>query len=86
MLRDRIHAALPGKAHAGVIVALVIGDQREISQSDWTVFNRAGIGHLISISGLHITMIAGLFAGLISFSGDIHFLNLSLPLMVPRKK
>lgn len=31
MLRDRIHAALPGKNYAGVIVALVIGDQREIS-------------------------------------------------------
>jgi competence protein ComEC len=87
MLRDRIHTALPGKAYAGVIVALVIGDQREISQSDWTVFNRAGIGHLISISGLHITMIAGLFAGLISFLWrHSFFLNLSLPLMVPAQK
>jgi len=86
-LRDRIHAALPGETYAGVIVALVIGDQREIAQSDWTVFNRAGIGHLISISGLHITMIAGLFAGLVSFLWrHSFFLNLSLPLMVPAQK
>ncbi|MDB5763926.1 MAG: hypothetical protein JWQ21_2921 [Herminiimonas sp.] len=31
-LRDRIFAALPDKEYAGVIVALVVGDQREISQ------------------------------------------------------
>lgn len=51
-LRDRILAALPGKQYAGVIVALVVGDQRAIDQSDWTIFNRTGISHLISISGL----------------------------------
>jgi predicted membrane metal-binding protein len=61
-LRERILAALPGRPYANVIVALVVGDQRGIEQSDWQVFNRTGIGHLISISGLHITMVAGLFA------------------------
>jgi competence protein ComEC len=62
VLRDRIQEALQGRQYAGVIVALVIGDQRGIDQADWQVFNRTGIGHLISISGLHITMIAGLAA------------------------
>ena len=51
-LRARILRALPGKQYAGVIVALVVGDQRAIEQSEWKVFNRTGIGHLISISGL----------------------------------
>jgi competence protein ComEC len=32
-------------------VALVIGDQRGIPQSDWKVFNRTGIGHLVSMVG-----------------------------------
>lgn len=48
-LRDRIVAALPDARYAGVIVALVVGDQRAIVQSDWQVFNRTGIGHLMSI-------------------------------------
>lgn len=48
-LRDRILRALPDKQYAGVIVALVLGDQRGIDQSDWSVFNRTGISHLISI-------------------------------------
>nr|WP_277623989.1 DNA internalization-related competence protein ComEC/Rec2 [Undibacterium sp. TS12] len=86
-LRERIHAALPQHAYAGVLVALVVGDQREIPQSDWTVFNRVGIGHLISISGLHITMIAGLLAGLVFYLWrNSFFMGTSLPLRLPAQK
>lgn len=86
-LRDRIHDALPDKEYAGVIVALVIGDQRAIAQSDWTVFNRTGVGHLISISGLHITMISGLFAALaFALWRRSFFTRASLPLVLPAQK
>jgi competence protein ComEC len=61
-LRDRLHPLLDGYRYSGVVLALVIGDQRAIAARDWTVFNRTGIAHLVSISGLHITMIAGLAA------------------------
>lgn len=86
-LRQRIAAALPDKPYAGVLVALVVGDQREVSQSDWKIFNRTGIGHLISISGLHITMIAGLFAGLVyGLWRRSFFTNAQLPLVLPAQK
>lgn len=86
-LRDRIFAALPGQPYAGVIVALVIGDQRVIGQSDWTVFNRTGIAHLVAISGLHITMIAGLFAACAGFLWRRSlFTRAQLPLLVPAQK
>ena len=62
-LRDQLQPKLAGKRYGGVLLALVLGDQRAISDADWTLFNRTGIGHLVSISGLHITMIASL-AGL----------------------
>ena len=64
-LRDRIEAALPGAPYAGVIVALVMGDQRGIDQREWQVFSRTGISHLVSISGLHVTMLAGAGASLV---------------------
>jgi len=87
LLRARILRALPGKEYAGVIVALVVGDQRGIDQSDWLVFNRTGIGHLISISGLHITMVAGLFAGLASaLWRRSFFTSRQLPLLLPAQK
>jgi competence protein ComEC len=86
-LRERILAALPGKEYAAVIVALVIGDQRGIDQSDWAVFNRTGIGHLISISGLHITMVAGLFALAASWLWRRSFFTgAQLPLLLPAQK
>lgn len=86
-LRDRVQHALDGKPYAGVIVALVVGDQRAVSQADWTVFNRTGIGHLISISGLHITMIAALFAGLIfALWRRSFFTSARLPLILPAQK
>ncbi len=86
-LRDRILAALPDKEYAGVIVALVVGDQREIGQTDWKIFNRTGIGHLISISGLHITMVAGLFAAIVSgLWRRSFFTDARLPLLLPAQK
>lgn len=86
-LRDRIQAALTDAPYASVIVALVIGDQRHIAQSDWEIFNRTGIGHLVSISGLHITMIAALFAGLMHWLWRHSFFTGSaLPLRAPAHK
>lgn len=86
-LRARIQTALAGRTYAGVIVALVIGDQRGIDQADWQVFNRTGIGHLISISGLHITMIAGLAAWAVSaLWRRSFFTDARLPLRLPAQK
>ncbi|MFC5475406.1 DNA internalization-related competence protein ComEC/Rec2 [Paraherbaspirillum soli] len=86
-LRRRILTALPGRPYAGVLVALVIGDQQAIDQSDWEIFNRTGISHLVSISGLHITMIAGLFAALMSaLWRRSFFTDAGLPLYLPAQK
>jgi competence protein ComEC len=65
-LRERLQAQLAGQRYGGVLVALVLGDQRAITEADWLLFNRTGISHLVSISGLHITMIAGLAAWLVA--------------------
>lgn len=53
----------PGRARiAGVVAALVTGDQRAIDRADWDVFRATGVAHLMSISGLHITLFAWLAA------------------------
>lgn len=59
-IRDRMSAVLLDKPYAGILLALAIGDESGISQADWQVFLRTGTNHLMSISGLHITMLAGL--------------------------
>lgn len=66
-VRQKILDALPEHPYAGVLIALAIGDQRAIDPGQWQLFARTGVSHLMSISGLHVTMVAGLFAALISF-------------------
>ena len=52
---------------AGVVAALVTGDQAAIDRSDWDVFRTTGVAHLMSISGLHVTMFAWLASGLVAW-------------------
>lgn len=49
---------------AGILTALAVGDQRSISAEEWRLFNRTGVTHLMSISGLHVTLVSGLAAWL----------------------
>ena len=65
VVRSRFQAALPDGRYAGVLIALAIGDQRAIPQEQWSLFARTGIAHLVSISGLHVTMVAALCAAVI---------------------
>ncbi len=62
-LRDAILRAVPDGRAAGVLAALVVGDQSAIERDDWALFRQTGIAHLVSISGVHVTMFAWL-AGL----------------------
>lgn len=63
-LRDAIAAEVADPRAAGVLAALAIGDQGAIERSDWELFRTTGIAHLVSISGLHVTMLAWLVGGL----------------------
>jgi len=63
--RDRVLRTLDGKPYAGVLAALAVGDQQAIAPELWRLFAATGITHLMSISGLHVTMIGALFAALV---------------------
>ncbi len=65
-VRDAIEARVPDARAAGVLAALAVGDQAAIERADWDVFRTTGIAHLVSISGLHVTMFAWLAAALVS--------------------
>ena len=75
-VRDRILATAGGGANegggdadarrlAGIVAALVTGDQSVIERPDWDVFRATGVAHLMIISGLHITMFAWLAVALV---------------------
>jgi competence protein ComEC len=63
-VRDAIYAHVDDRRAAGVLAALAVGDQGAIERDDWDLFRNTGVAHLMSISGLHVTMFAWL-AGLL---------------------
>jgi len=64
-IRQAIAAAVPEARHAGVLSGLVVGEQQAIPASDWAIFATTGVSHLMSISGMHVTMFAVLARGLV---------------------
>ena len=82
-IRERMSRHLAESRLRGVLVALAIGDQDAIAADDWRVFWRTGVGHLMSISGLHITMLAAL-AFAIAFAAWVRVPALAL--RIPARK
>ncbi len=82
-IRVRMLRALPDQPYAGVLVALAIGDQQAIAPELWRLFAATGITHLMSISGLHVTMIGGLLALLVGWGWRR---SARLPLIWPTQK
>ena len=72
-VRDRIlRTAAPSpdpaaQRRAAVVAALLTGDQALIDHGDWDLFRATGVAHLMSISGLHITMFAWIAAAVIGW-------------------
>ncbi|MGA7777784.1 MAG: ComEC/Rec2 family competence protein, partial [Paraburkholderia sp.] len=46
--------------HRGIVVALAVGAQDEVSAADRALMRSTGTSHLVAISGLHIGFVAGL--------------------------
>jgi competence protein ComEC len=89
-IRERFQAVLPDTPDvpeqtnsAGILIALAIGDQQAIAPALWQQFAKTGITHLMSISGLHVTMFAGLFYFL---AGRLWRRSSILPLYFPAQK
>jgi competence protein ComEC len=54
-----IAASLPPR-EAGLMRALVVGDQASVAAEDWNAITAAGLAHLVSVSGLHIALVWGI--------------------------
>lgn len=55
---DTIRRAVSNEQVSSVLTALLIGEQRRIPQELTAAYTRAGVNHILSISGFHIGIIA----------------------------
>ncbi len=63
-IRDRLFATAPTPDAARWAAALALGDQRSLNDADWQRYNATGTGHLLAVSGTHITLMGALLAWL----------------------
>lgn len=61
-LRDRlaraVSSAVPDPATAGILAALAVGARAGLTDHQWQVLRDTGTTHMVSISGLHVSMVA----------------------------
>lgn len=60
VIAERVAARLPDAAAAGMVTALLNGQPTAIPEEDMVAMRQSGLQHLLSISGLHIALVAGL--------------------------
>ncbi len=90
-LRDDFRAALmsstPSARYGGVLMALALGERGDIAERDWQVFADTGVNHLLAISGLHVSLVAGMVAALTGMLWRrVCGSRFSLPLWLPAPK
>lgn len=66
-LNEKMATLLVDKPLLGVIQATTLGLYKNITAHQWQVFQATGTTHAIAISGLHISLVAILFGGAITF-------------------
>ncbi len=59
-IASHIRSSAPVAPHDGVIAALAVADRDGLSEEQWQTLQTTGTAHLLAISGLHISLIAGI--------------------------
>lgn len=65
-LFENIKKNLKTAPFKGIMLALIVGDKSEINSSQWQILQKTGTSHLVAISGLHVSLIAGTVFFLVS--------------------
>lgn len=70
--RDRLHdflgRVLDAKSGVGIIRAITLGVRHDITPEAWRIFQRTGTGHLVAISGLHVSLVFGFVCAVASLA------------------
>ena len=77
-LTETVRRALPGDEGA-VMAAMCFGERSGVDRSWTTVFSRSGISHLLVVSGLHLSTVAGAVLLLLSWCGRRRAAALAMP-------
>ncbi|MBR4745303.1 MAG: ComEC/Rec2 family competence protein [Clostridia bacterium] len=64
-VRNRVYSVLQdnmSEDNAGIAYAMLFGDKEHLDSQNMQMFSYAGVAHILAVSGLHVTMLAGIIA------------------------
>lgn len=80
-LTATLRGALPGEEGA-LLAALCLGDRSGLTEERLDTFSRSGISHVLVVSGLHLSLVAGAVLVLLRFCGRRGAALLTVPVVV----
>lgn len=63
-LKDSVERAFPDST-APLLTALLTGDKSQLPEEEYTALRRSGLAHIIAVSGLHVSFLAGFITTLL---------------------
>ncbi len=66
-LLSQIKTTLAGQPTTGLITALIVGTQNDITQEQWDIMSKTGTNHLMAIAGVHIAFVSGFLYFIVKF-------------------
>ena len=83
-IRNTVRLSLEDSKGRALLLALLIGDRSELDFDDRRLLTETGLSHLVAISGLHISLIAGLIGGVGLFAlRRVPYVVRRMPAMIP---
>lgn len=67
--RDNVQANLGDRDSAALALAIVLGDRSLLPESLGSALYRTGVGHIMALSGLHVSILAGIIMTLLRIAG-----------------
>ena len=68
-LKESLRRLSADDEEEGIFTALLLGDRRSLPEDTYSLFQNGGIAHIIAISGLHLSLIAGAASRLLRLCG-----------------
>ena len=65
-LSQQLYAVM-GKENGAYAVAMLLGSKSDLPEDDRAAFSRVGVAHLLSVSGFHVGILAGLLSFLLAW-------------------
>ncbi|MEZ4907724.1 MAG: ComEC/Rec2 family competence protein [Saprospiraceae bacterium] len=69
-IRSKLKKLVPGESNSNLAISIILGDRKELDKEIQFAFANTGISHILTVSGMHVGIVALLLNFIFSFFGN----------------